>query len=93
MPVTKLARSRPRADLQRADAFLVCPIELILVPIDLELSGGVPPKPLFFDSGPSCPAMARQTQKLPFLRRSAIFVQIKVSYNAYLITESVYTRQ
>ena len=93
MPVTKLARSRPRADLQRADAFLVCPIELILVPIDLDSSGGVPPKPLFFDSGPSCPAMARQTQKLPFLRGFAIFVQLNVLYNADLIKESAYTRQ
>ena len=93
MPVTKMARSRPRADLQRAAAFLVHPIELILVPIDLESSGGVPTKPLFFDPGPSCPAMARQIQKLPFLRGFAIFVQIKVLYNADLITESAYTRQ
>lgn len=93
MPVTKMARSRPRADLQRSAAFLVCPIELILVPIDLESSGGVPPKALFFDPGPSCPAVARQTQKLPFLRGFAIFVQIKVLYNADLITESAYTRQ
>ena len=88
-----MARSRPRDDLQRAAAFLVCPIELILVPIDLDSSGGVPSKPLFFDSGPSCPAVARQTQKLPFLRGFAIFVQIKVLHNADLITESAYTRQ
>ena len=66
-PGPKIAPVRTPCWLARAAAFLAEPIELILVLIDWKMFGDVPSKTLFFDPGPSWPAMTRQTQKWPFL--------------------------